>query len=366
MPLERVDVSRLQALIESKGARWRAAVTSVSELSEERKKLLCGALRPKPPGQAISGASQTAAKSVGGAPPSFDWRNVDGANYITPIKDQGGCGSCVAFGTVATLEGTYQAGRGDASTGIDLSEGQLFYCGAAGEGYNCETGWYADHALNYAANPGIADESCFPYSAGDQGCSLCSDWQNRVVRAAAWHSIPSVDDMKSWISSIGPLSACFCVYNDFFSYVDGVYTHVTGDVAGGHCISVIGYDDSAGCWMAKNSWGTGWGESGFFQIAYGQGAYPDGTGAIDSQMWAIDGIVATGWENNRQVEGLWSIDQDRNAWAYFDGGVGWRKISPDDDNIFLDALVQLTSAKEGGRPVSFYEDQGVIKQLYVV
>ena len=89
-----------------------------------------------------------------GAPASFDWRNVDGANYITAIKDQGGCGSCVAFGTVATLEGTYQAGRGDAATGIDLSEAQLFYCGAGGEGYNCETGWYADHALNYAANPG--------------------------------------------------------------------------------------------------------------------------------------------------------------------------------------------------------------------
>ena len=80
MPLERVDVSRLQALIDSKGARWRAGTTAVSELSEERKKLLCGALRPKPPGASVRGASETAAKSVGGAAASFDWRDVDGAN----------------------------------------------------------------------------------------------------------------------------------------------------------------------------------------------------------------------------------------------------------------------------------------------
>ena len=145
-----------------------------------------------------------------------------------------------------------------------------------------------------------------------------------------------------------------------------VFTHVTGNVAGGHCISIVGYDDAAGCWMAKNSWGTGWGESGFFQIAYGQGAYPDGSGAIDSQMWAVDGIVATGWENNQQVEGLWTIDQDRNAWAYFDGGVGGGRSPPTTTTFSSTRSCSCTSAKEAGRPVSFYEDQGVIKQLYVV
>lgn len=65
------------------------------------------------------------------------------------------------------------------------------------------------------------------------------------------------------------------------------------------------------------------------------------------------------------MTGLWAINQDRNAWAYFQA-IGWRKISPDNDNIFLDMLAQLTAAKAAARPVSFYEEQGVIKQIYVL
>jgi hypothetical protein len=131
-------------------------------------------------------------------------------------------------------------------------------------------------------------------------------------------------------------------------------------------VSCVGYDDNQGCWICKNSWGTGWGESGFFQIAYGQGKYPDGSGGIDSQMWAIDGIAGTGWENGVHVLGLWAIDQDFNAWAYFDGGIGWRKIAPDNMNIFFDIQAQLASAKAAARPVNFYNNQGVIQQLYVL
>ena len=56
------------------------------------------------------------------------------------------------------------------------------------------------------------------------------------------------------------------MYQDFFAYKSGVYRHVTGGVAGGHCVTLIGYDDGQGCWIAKNQWGTGWGDGGFFKI----------------------------------------------------------------------------------------------------
>jgi hypothetical protein len=282
----------------------------------------------------------------------------------------------VAFGSTATVEGTFQVTRNNPNTGIDLSEAQLFYCGAAAQSMNCETGWWPDDAFNYYQNTGVADESCFPYTAGDQNCNLCSDWQSRVTQITAWHNITSTDDMKTWISTRGPLSACFTVYNDFFYYTSGVYTHVSGSCAGGHCISVVGYDDGGGYWICKNSWNTGWGENGFFCIAYGQGFYPDsidstgcGSGTsppIDANMWAVDGFVATGWQNGRLVQGLWAIDQDLNAWAYFDGGVGWAKISPDNSNILFDMLAQLAAAKAAGRPVNFYQENGVIKQIYVL
>ena len=82
-------------------------------------------------------------------------------------------------------------------------------------------------------------------------------------------------------------------------------------------------------------------------------------------MWAVEGILETGWLNNVRVIGLWAIDQDRNAWAYL-SGVGWRKIAPDNDNIFFDLLRLLAAAKEGARPVNVYQDVGVIKQIYVL
>ena len=72
----------------------------------------------------------------------------------------------------------------------------------------------------------------------------------------------------------------------------------------------------------------------------------------------------TGWQNNQTVVGLWAIDQDRNAWVCF-AGLGWKKIATDNDNIFFDTLIQLTTAKAAGRPVNVYLEQGVIKQVYV-
>lgn len=71
------------------------------------------------------------------------------------------------------------------------------------------------------------------------------------------------------------------------------------------------------------------------------------------------------WQNNKNVIGLWAINQDRNAYAYFKG-VGWRKISPTNDNIFFDMLSQLIAAKAHGYAVNFYEENGVIKQIYVL
>jgi C1A family cysteine protease len=164
--------------------------------------------------------------------------------------------------------------------------------------------------------------------------------------------------IKEWVSTKGPVSSCFVVYDDFFSYRSGVYRHVTGGEAGGHCVSIVGYNDNPGYWICKNSWGTGWGDQGFFCIAYGECAI---------ETWrnhGVAGIENTGWQSNRRVIGLWAINEDRNAWAYFDG-LGWRRITPDNDNIFFDMLTYLIAAKAAARPVNFYEEQSVIKQIYV-
>jgi C1A family cysteine protease len=367
MALEPLDPIELQNLVQAKGLSWTAGETSVSRLPEGEKRIRLGYV-PGPAQRNLrtDAAAATRRGAAASYPASFDWRAANGQNYVTSVKDQGGCGSCVAFGVTAAFEGRYQVVRNEASSGIDLSEAQLFYCGGGAAGRNCSNGWWPDPALDYCVNTGLTDEGCFPYTAGDQGCSLCSDAQNRTRNVKAWHAISSTDDMKTWISTNGPVTACFAVYNDFFNYTGGVYKHVSGDLAGGHCVCIIGYDDGQQCWIAKNSWNTTWGDNGFFMIGYGEGKYPDGTGGIDSAMWAVDDIAATGWENGVHVTGLWAIDQDLNAWAYLDGGIGWRKISSDNTNIFFNMLTQLAAAKSSGRPVNIYEEQGVIKQIYVL
>jgi Papain family cysteine protease len=171
---------------------------------------------------------------------------------------------------------------------VDLSEAQLFYCHARSEGRLCEGpngGWWPDHALRFLANPGVADEACYPYTPGDQDCAhLCADWRTRSAAVMGFHSIGDTDAMKRWIASNGPLVTCFSVYDDFYSYHGGVYHHVTGDYAGGHCVCVVGYDDVDQCWIVKNSWGTGMGVNGYWRIGYGQCG-------IDHEMWAIEGVT---------------------------------------------------------------------------
>jgi C1A family cysteine protease len=358
MPITPTDVAKLQGVLEHQGAAWNAGLTTIAQLPAQDQLLRLGAdttramLR-----QGAAPAAHLAGQQVG-YPAAFDWRNVGGNNYVTKVEDQGGCGSCVAFGVVAAIEGTFQVQRGNPNMGEDLSEAQLFYCYGAQNGANCGTGWWPDQAYAAILSGGIVDAACFPYTAGDQGCRLCGDAANRAIHLGGWHNTTDVGQMKAWISSRGPMSTCFTVYDDFFAYTGGVYSHVSGNVAGGHCVCVVGYSDTGGFWICKNSWGTGWGESGFFCIAYGQCG-------IDAEMWAVDGIVETGWVNGVAIQGLWTINQDLNAWVYV-SSLGWRKISPDNTNIVSDMLNQLVAAKAAGRPVNVYQENAVIKQIYVL
>ncbi len=294
-------------------------------------------------------------------PAAFDNRNYNGHNFVTPVRDQGGCGSCVAFGVAATAEARMRRERNNPNLNIDFSEAHLFYCHARSEGRRCggnKAGWWPSAALDAFKNKGVTDETHYPYVAGDQDCTgLKPGWQNHVHKVTGWQKLTDHMDMKKFIAEKGPLVGCFTVYQDFMAYKSGVYRHVSGNAVGGHCISVVGYDDANRYWICKNSWGSNWGESGYFRIAYGECG-------IDGVMYAINS-VETGWEHNAHVTGLWANNANRNAWVHF-AGIGWRKISPDNDNIFLDMLIQLATAKAGNRPVHFYQVASVIKQIYVL
>lgn len=367
MDNESLDLGQLQAAIQRANANWDTGENWLLQLSPQEKRMRLGA---EPPSGEISFdereqiARTNLKDEIGvraiGAPAAYDLRDVDGKNYITIVKNQKSCGSCVAFGSVATIEGTMRIKRNDPNLQIDLSEAHLFYCHGAAQGRNCGNGWWVDPALEACKKTGVTDEACFPYTPGDQQCKTCSDWQNRVTKIASWSKLTTIADMKTWLSTKGPLAACFKVYDDFYAYRSGIYRHVTGDFLGGHCVSVVGYSDNDQSWICKNSWGDKWGESGFFRIAYGDCG-------IDFEMWGVE-VAGTpnteAWLEKKQITGLWSVNQDRNAAAYVDG-VGWRKVSGESDSIFLGMVTQLAAAKTNKSPVNLRVENEIIKEIYV-
>jgi len=360
-----LDLATLRADLEQAAAPWRFAYTSMTALTEDSRVTRLGVPLPEDldeeqlrlQSESAAAAARAASGDSIGAPASFDLRNAGGADYTTPVKDQGNCGSCVAFGTVATLEHVTRFTRTPALP-VDLSEAQMFYCWGRADGAACSTGWFPEPALDAARDKGVTFEDYFPYTPGDQACAVNADWPNRLCRAASWQSLTSnIAGMKQYISQYGSIVACFYVYQDFFSYGGGVYRHVSGGLAGGHCVVLVGYDDAQGCWIAKNSWGPSWGEAGFFRIAYGE---------CGIESWHTCGVPGTSlhtWLPNQLILGLWSNESDNNVWAY--GALrGWLKLDgtavPTGHAMFL----ELAAAKARGTQVGLFEHDGQVHQVY--
>jgi len=262
------ELKGLQASINKKGYSWQAGATNVSALSAEQQRALLGLHvdeeEMKATAQAIAAASALQAfRAPIATPTAIDWRN-NGGDWTTPIRDQQSCGSCVAFGVAATLEACINIACKNANFDKDLSEAHLFYCGC---GNCCGTGWNFPPALDFCKNTGVGLETSFPYTPGNQPCKA---GVTPYIKITGWNQVLTVADRKNILATKGPMVAGMAVYQDFFAYRSGVYRHVSGGLSGYHAISVVGYDDNAQCWVCKNSWGTGWGESGWFKIGYGE------------------------------------------------------------------------------------------------
>ncbi len=200
-------------------------------------------------------------------PSRVDWRSYDGQDWTTPVRSQGACGSCVAFGTAAAIESRLEIALSDPDLNPDLSEAHLYFCGS---GSTCRNGWYPSAAMDFSRDTGVADEACYPYSGQDQVCSVCPGWESLVTKISSWVGLTDMGEMKQQLAESGPFEATMAVYVDFYYYTSGVYEYSSGRLVGFHAVTVVGYDDEEGYWIAKNSWGTDWGDAGWFRIAYGQ------------------------------------------------------------------------------------------------
>ena len=270
-----VNCKDIQSLIERHKAGWIAEDNPHSRLSPEQRAGLHGAMEPR---TAIPFTGHVHYHTGTGLPANFDYRNIDGKNYVTPIRNQCDktgfvcCGACVAFSCVGAIEATISRQQSHNNPTIHLSEAQLFFCYGRQDGVNCTTRhWWPQKALPYCVNQGLVDDKCFPYTPHDQPCNLCADWQNRLTKIKTFAKLGFQAAIKDWLVNRGAVVVTMDVYEDFYWYISGVYKHLTGAlVEGKHCMACIGYDDSAGCWICKNSWGPDKGEQGFYRIGYGQ------------------------------------------------------------------------------------------------
>jgi C1A family cysteine protease len=280
------DLDEIRHAINVKGARWHADKTSISVLSEKEKRMRLGNREDEDIlAQALSSPESAPIPQMEGAPVTLDWRNigaVSAVSYVSPVKNQGSCGSCWAFATTAGLESQVMISGGGIP--IDLSEQILVSCSGVG---SC-SGGSSSSASSYIRDVGLPLESCFKYTATNNLCSsACLDWKNNTYSIKGWHTAgTTVDSIRSALYTYGPIVAAMHVYNDFTSYRSGVYSYTTGSYLGAHAVLVVGYDDTQQAFIVKNSWGSGWGEAGYFMIAYSE---VGGTSRFAYSTMAYDG-----------------------------------------------------------------------------
>ncbi len=271
-------IQMLQEDIQNKGATFTVGYNSASEYTIPQ---LCGLVEPE--GWRLNARFEATQRylSAGSLPSSFDWRQLEGGN--TPVRNQGSCGSCWAFSTVAPLEILISYHCGNV---VDLSEQYLVSCNdEPGDKWGCGGGWFAHdyHEWKYSSAEGETDfgavlETSFPYRASDVACNgphshpyKISDW--RFIESDWGGAVPPVAAIKAAIQTYGPVSAAICVGTNFHNYEGGIFniSESCSDVVN-HAITLVGWVDDGGedggYWILKNSWGTSWGESGYMRIRY--------------------------------------------------------------------------------------------------
>lgn len=244
-----------------KADSWTPGDTPFVHMTRDERAAYLLAEEPEPP--RITYHAMKSAAEPEPLPEAWDWML-----YQTPVRDQGPCGSCWAFSTMGAVEAAYRIALEDATVTIDLSEQFAVSCLPGG----C-SGGLIETVVGQLEKDGIPDEACFPYTGRDFApcAARCDDWRARTFRIVDWAwVIPGDDDGRLMRQALqrGPVVTAMLVYEDMWAYTGGVYEHVYGTAEGFHAIELVGYNGDV--WIAKNSWGTAWGESGYLRIREGQ------------------------------------------------------------------------------------------------
>jgi len=198
-----------------------------------------------------------------GAPTSFDARNK---GWIPAVRNQLQCGSCWAFSTVASIAAAYAKKHGGSPP--VLSEQQLVDCSTGDHG--CSGGWPTT-AANYAKK-GVMLNSAYSYTARAGTCKYSSSKVKAKVVSTGYTG-KSVSAMKDAVQTYGSLMVALNA-DKLQSYTGNIITASNCPTNVDHAVNVIGWGKSGSTeyWIVRNSWGSGWGKSGYFYIVTGKNA----------------------------------------------------------------------------------------------
>jgi C1A family cysteine protease len=195
------------------------------------------------------------------SPSSVDWRSK---GAVTPVKDQGQCGSCWAFSTTGSVEGINQISTGKL---LSLSEQQLVDCSGSFGNEGCDGG-LMDDGFQYVEKNALELESDYPYTAEDGSCSYKSGKGKVSVKGYKDVKANSPTQLEAAVAQ-QPVSVAIEADTDVFqSYTSGIISSSACGTNLDHGVLVVGYGTENGkdYWILKNSWGSDWGEKGFFRI----------------------------------------------------------------------------------------------------
>jgi len=246
----------------------RFGVTKFSDLSKEEfaqqylnKADFSKYVAPAP----VDVATQKIVHSFKPNPTNYDWSS---AGVITPVKNQGQCGSCWAFSATETIESYWALCGNKLPT---LAPEQIVDCDTAGQDQGCNGG-FPSGAYQYVESAGGLDtETSYPYTAGESGSGGSCDFQSNSVGAkvGSYASVNGESGLYQQLSTAGPVSVCVDA-SSWQSYQGGVLTSCGNNVD--HCVQATGYynyGSSNAYWNVRNSWGD-WGVNGYIWIAIGQ------------------------------------------------------------------------------------------------
>jgi len=202
---------------------------------------------------------------------SLDWRSTNNPKKVvavTAVKNQQQCGSCWAFSSTGSMEGTWAIAGHPL---VSLSEQQLVDCSSNYGNQGCNGGLMAQAFEYVIANGGICSEAAYPYQAADGTCqTTCTP----VAKISSYTNLPQNQE-STLIPAIqnGPISIAIEADTDVFQfYSGGVFSDPSCGTNLDHGVLIVGYGTDSGkdYWIVKNSWGASWGENGYIRLIRNQ------------------------------------------------------------------------------------------------